>query len=42
MKRLRCSWAELQATPAMVVQEAILDMQAEGEASQIRKRWANR
>ena len=41
-KRMGISYRELEATPAIVVQDWVLDMVAEGAAGRIKEGWKNR
>ena len=42
MDRLRVSWEELQTTPALVVEDALLATRAERDAAETMKRWGDR
>ena len=41
-KRMKVSYNELMATPALIIQDHLLDMTAEGAAASVKDRWSNR
>ena len=41
-RRMRVSYRELEATPARVVQDWVMDMAAESAANATSAKWANR
>ena len=40
-RALKCSWREMEETPAIVRQDELIAISAEAEASAIRARWDN-
>ena len=41
-KRMGVSYRELEATPALVVQDWLMDMAAEGSSRSVAAKWSNR